>query len=64
LVSIASVHTPRREALPVNRFDQDPGNFLRQRAVLERGTPSQRFFEFIGHVRTNKYTFPIRHILL
>jgi hypothetical protein len=64
LIRIASVDAARREALPVNRLNQDPGYLLREGAVFECGPPSQRFLEFIGHVGTNKYTFPIRHNLL
>ena len=63
-IRVATVYAPGRKALPVNRLYQDPGNLLREGAVFESGPPPQRFLEFIGHVGTNKYTFPIRHNLL
>ena len=50
------------QAFAVDGLDKYACYLLRECAMFSRRTPPQRFFEFVGDIRTNKYTFTVCHI--
>src|SRR5712692_6457915 len=46
----------------MNCLGENARDFLRQRAMFRRGAPSQRLFQFVGHVGADEYPFAIGHL--
>ena len=58
----ATVNAAGGQPFAVDRLDKYACYLLRECAMFSRRTPPQRFFEFVGDIRTNKYTFTVCHI--
>ena len=60
--TIAAIHAARWQALAMNGFLKNAGDFLRESPVLRCGTPPQRLFQVVWHVGANENSFTIRHL--
>src|SRR5260370_42669233 len=46
---------------PVDRLGENPGDLLRERAMLSSCTTPERLFQFVWHVGANEHSFAIGH---
>ena len=58
----APIDAARRQTFAVDGLDEYACYFLRECAMFGCGSSAQRFFEFIGNIRTYNYTFTVCHI--
>src|ERR1700687_1400318 len=60
-VGSAPIDTARGKIAPVDRLGENPGDLLRERAMLSRGTTPERLFQFVWHIGANEHSFAIGH---
>src|SRR5882672_12912423 len=57
----APIDTSRGKIAPVDRLGKNPGDLLRERAMLSRCTTPERLFQFVWHIGANEHSFAIGH---
>src|SRR5882762_2441333 len=55
------IDTARRKIATVDRLGENPGDLLRERAMLSRCTTPERLFQFVWHIGANEHSFAIGH---
>ncbi len=58
----APIDTSRRQRASMNCLGENPGNLLRQRAMLGRCSTAERLFQLVGYISADEYSFAIGHL--